>query len=246
MKLVVVTALAIVVGCGRSGFDVQDAGSDSATIGDDATDASPDGLLSTCPTFCDDFNDGDTSPWNTQTGGTGTAVVTNGRLVVTLSATSDTYFLQTQLPAPTTSVSISMKIGWTVSDAGTDCELDLVALNWNMGSCAVPYGFYLVRDGTGPFNVQETNGNAGCNGNRNNPLQNLDNTGLHDVKLTLLLGAANVARVQLDVDGANVLDRATLQPVPSSTLELKVGGVAIRNVASPWTITYDDIVVDVQ
>lgn len=109
-------------------------------------------------------------------------------------------------------------------------------------------GFYLVRDGTEPFDAQETDANGTCTGNVNHAYAILDNTGLHDVKMTITLGAKGVATAQVEIDGMLQTPVTTVnEAVISSTLSLSVGGSAVRNVATnaTWTVTYDDLYVDI-
>lgn len=240
LALVVVLA----AGCGRRRFDdLIDGAPGDVPVADAALDAK------LCAhTFCDDFDRVGTvaDGWDSlATAGTGQGAIMNGQFLVTLGATGDSAYLIRQFPAPTTSLTIGMKIGYAVTNAGTDCEVDLARINWNMGTC-LPFGFYLVRDGTGPFNLQETNGNMACSGNRNNYFTNLDNTGLHDVKLTITLGAANVATAAIEIDGTPEPTITTVRDVVSSTLRIAVGAVVVRNLASAWTVTYEDVYVDIQ
>ena len=241
--LIVLVVLA--AGCGRRRFEELPDGA-PGTLGDALADDAGDAPCAY--TFCDNFNRSGppNEGWDVMgLAGTGQATLVNGQFVATLSATSDSVYLVRQVPAPTTSVVIGMKIGYAATDVGTNCEIDLARLSWNMGTC-MPFGFYLVRDGTGPFNLQETNRNAGCTGNRNNYYGNNDSTGLHDVKLTVTLGAANVATAVMEIDGVPRAPITMVQAVIVSTLRFEIGAVAVRNLASPWTITYEDVYIDVQ
>lgn len=236
-------AIAVVASaCGRYQFEPRDDASAPLDGPDIDTSAS---CLST---FCEDFSTdmGLLQPprWDQSAGGgAGMLGVANGQLTVTLPGTGDSSFLVKTLPAPTTSVTIRMRISYATTNVGTDCEIDLVQLTFASG-CAIPFGFYLVRDGTGPFNLQETNGNATCSANRNNYFSVLENTGPHDVKLTI--GVGSPGNAALFLDGAEVYNRATLQPVPSTPMTLGLGGGIIRNAAAAWTITYDDVIIDVK
>lgn len=170
--------------------------------------------------------------------GTGAGVVSNNQLTITLGANADSYFLRKNLAAPTTSVTFGARISFSTTNVGTNCEVDLAGLNWDSGTCVLPFGFYLVRDGTDVFNLQETNGNATCDNNRNNYVGNHDNVEF-DVKLTVLVG--NPGSAALFINGTQVYSRATLQTIPSSTVTMRVGAFMVRNIAAPWTITYRDV-----
>lgn len=241
MRVAVVAVALLATGCGRRNFDdLSDAGDVDGAVALDAPDATACAF-----TFCDDFSRSDVAQgWDTA-GGTGDVSVAGNQLTVTLDQTSESYFLERALPAPTTSVTVRMKLGYATTAAGINCEVDLARLTWDAGTCATPFGFYLVRDGTDQFNLQETNGNATCAGNRQNYVPE-PAPGLHDIVMTVTLGAAGVARIDATIDGATLAGRTTVQPVPSSTLKLAIGGVIVRNNAGTWTITYDDVVVDVQ
>lgn len=247
MRTFALACLVVAAACGRLRFDVA---TDAAGARDDGDIDTPDATVC-ASTFCDGFDRPDESQpglgWDrTEGGGSPLIAVTGSQATFTLDATGDALYLVKSLPAPATSVTVSMRVGWTIDNPGTDCEVDLVALRWLSDTCATPFGYYLVRDGTNPFNLQETNGNATCTGNRQNYQSVLDNTGLHDVSMTATLGADGVARIQMVLDGTMVVDRTTVQDVPSAPLELWLGGGIVRNGAGTWTITYDDLVVDVQ
>jgi hypothetical protein len=239
----------LLVGCGRYQFESHDAAQRSDSDIDAVDDASPDanGAMPCPVTFCGDFTGGPiVTGWDNQLVMNGaSATEQGGALVVTLPATGAELFLEKQLPAPTTSIEIKVRMRYSTTNAGTDCELDLVALNWQMGTCGLPFGYYFVRDGTGPFNLQETNGNTSC-ANRQNYDINRDSSGPHDYRMLITLGAAGVARVRLDIDQTMVVDHPAAQMVPSSTLLFRLGGVAIRNAAAPWTIEYESLQIDVQ
>ena len=164
---------------------------------------------------------------------------------MTLDQTGERLYLVRSLPAPTSSVAIRMRMGYSTTNAGTDCEVDLVTLRFESGACTTPFGFYIVRDGTDQLTLQETNGNATCAANRNNLIPELT-AGLHDVEMRIDVGAPGVARARLTIDGTMMVDATPVQTVPASPMTLHLGGLISRNAAGAWTITYDDVVVDVQ
>jgi hypothetical protein len=237
--IVPVAIAVLVVGCGRRHFDAL---SDGATDGD-TVDGAP-----ACPyTFCDDFD----RQLNVQQGWDSIDMSgvpeysVGGQLIVTLDQTGELLYLNRSLPAPTSSVTVHLKLGYSTTNAGTNCEVDLLALRFESGACTTPFGFYLVRDGTDQFTLQETNGNTACTGNRDNLIPELT-AGLHDVIMRIDVGPPGVARARLSIDGTMMVDAMPVQTVPASPMTLRLGGVISRNAAGTWTLTYDDLLVDVQ
>jgi hypothetical protein len=227
------------VGCGRRHFDEL---GDAAPGSNDATDAAP-----TC-TFCDDFNRPPPAPdgWDGMSSNSnGTVTVTSmGTLLVTLPASGDGAFLLKDLPAATSAVKIAFRIKYTSTAPGS-AEVDLVQLRWNMPTAGCTYqGFYLVRDSTGPFNLQETY--TGCDTNVNTGLVDLANSGFHLVEMTIELGALNTAHIQVVIDGGTPTEVNAAHVIPSSTVRLSLGGGAVGGVTTPFSIEYDDLVVQVQ
>jgi hypothetical protein len=99
-------------------------------------------------------------------------------------------------------------------------------------ACGLPIDGLLPRARWGPFNLQETC--AGCGGNVNNVLANLDDTGFHHVRLEVPFGAIGTVRVKLAIDGTTVVDEAPTHAIEPSEVELEIGGDAVRNMATPW------------
>lgn len=202
-------------------------------------------------TFCDNFErvgaieDG----WDSKVV-TGTATVdfvesSSKNLAVTLPMTAiEAGLLRKNVGTATTHASLQLRMGYASTTPGT-AEIDLVRLQWNTlpPGCS-SFGYFLVRDGTGPFNLQETYG--GCGGNVNDLLMNLDNSGMHAVKLDVTFGAVGAARVALAIDGTTVFEQATSHAIEASQITLEIGGDAVRNMAAPWTFTYDDVFVDLE
>ena len=231
------------LGCGRRNFDaIGDAGP-----GGDAADA-PDGATVCSGTFCDDFDRPPPAPtgWDgMSTNTTGTATITPmGTLLITLPGTGDGAFLIKDLPAASSKVTISFRIKYTSTAPGI-AEVDLVQLRWNMplAGCTSE-GFYLVRDSTGPFDLQETY--AGCGGNVNTGLVDLANSGFHTVKMTITLGTVPTAHIQVAIDTATPVEVTAAHAIPSSTMRLSLGGGAVRDVTTPFSIEYDDLQIQVQ
>lgn len=224
--------------CGRIWFDPRD---DAAT---------PD--ADTCGhTFCDDFERAGLieEGWGLKLA-TGTATVdfietTSKSLGVTLPMTAiEAALLRKNVGAATTRATLQLRMGYASTTPGT-AEIDLVRLQWNtLPTGCSSFGYFLVRDGTGPFNLQETYG--GCGGNVNDLLMNLDNTGMHAVKVDVTFGAIGTARITLAIDGTTVVDQATSHAIEPSEITLEIGGDAVRNMAAPWTFMYDDMLVDLQ
>jgi hypothetical protein len=243
-RLAVVAVAVLAVGCGRRNFEALMDGAASTGSDADGVDGAVCGV-----TFCDSFerNGNIADGWtNTETTGMVEVSLIGGALNVTLDQTGEAYFLEKALAPAATRVRVRMKLGYSTTNAGTNCELDLVALAWPTGACSNPFGFYIVRDGSDQLTLQETNGNATCTGNRDNFVPELT-SGLHDVELIVTTGAVGVARVRLKVDETTLVDRNTLQAVPTASASLlRLGGVIVRNGAGTWTITYDDVEVDVQ
>lgn len=244
--------LLTLVGCGRLGFGEQTAPGDGAA---DAPDTPGDTTLSCGHTFCDDFDR--TTPLETgwdRIDNTGNAVLSlddsdpvDGFFLLQLpSPDLEGGFLVKQLPAPTAtgSVRIAFDLEYS-SDDPSVAEIDLVQLQWDiLPMTCTSFGFFLVRDGTGPFNLQETYG--GCGGNENTPMEDIDNEPPRRVEMTLTLGAVGTAQIRVDLDGKNVIDKLVSHAVLPSPLTLRLGGGAVRDVMAEWKIAYDNLEVDVQ
>lgn len=133
--------------------------------------------------------------------------------------TIEASLLRRAFPMTTVRATIDLQLGYASATSGT-AEIDLVRLKWRtLPAGCTSFGYFLVRDGTGPFNLQETYG--GCGGNVNNVLSNLDNTGFHRVQLDITFGGIGSARarVKLVIDGAAVVDKATTHAIEPSELE---------------------------
>ena len=207
-----------------------------------------------CPvTFCDNFD----RESSAETGWTTTQV--NGNAVYSLSTLAsvsapksllveffavETAYLIKSLPLATTSARVSLSLSYASTNPGT-AEVDVVALRWDtLPAPCTSFGYYLVRDGTMPFDLQETYG--GCGGNENTPLDILDNTGFHEIDMFVTFGPIGTARVRLDLDGVTRIDKLTSHAIAPSTVTLLVGGGPSRNVVAPWQVFIDDIEVDLK
>jgi hypothetical protein len=246
--VVCVSSLVVVAGCGRRWFDPLD----------DGVDAPAADVLASCGhTFCDDFDRAGPveSGWGALTNsGLALPSLTTARVVsapqaflVELPGTSlESAYLVQSLPMATTSAVVSLQLDYTTTNVN-DAEIDLVALNWDAPPApCTSFGYYLVRDGTMSFNLQETYGGTGCAPSEQNYLPGLDNTGYHAIVMTVTFGAIGTARIKLDIDGTNVVDHTTSHAIPASTLTLRLGAGASRNVVAPWEFRFDDLLVDVQ
>jgi hypothetical protein len=154
-------------------------------------------------------------------------------------------FLSELLPTATSSVHLGfwLSMDGTTKDAGP--EVDLAHIEWNVppgdAGCTT-YGFYIVRDSTGPVVLQETY--AGCASNKNTPLPKF-NIGWHHVDLDV--DYANGGSVTVLFDGTSI--GPPIKPVapPSqSTLTLRIGGVSSRSLPAEWKVLFDDVVADVK
>ncbi len=251
LRAAILPVLIASAACGRVWFDPR---SDAATTIDVPAD---DALASCGHTFCDDFDRSGPvdAGWNavTNSGLAVTSLVTDSlisppqSLLVHLPGTSlESGYLVKQLPMATTSAVVSVQLGYETQNVN-DAEIDLVALNWDAPPApCTTLGYYLVRDGTMNFNLQETYAGTGCAPSEQNYLPGLDNTGFHAVIMTITFGAVGTARVKLDIDGTNVVDHTTSHAITASTLTLRVGAGASRNIVAPWDFRYDDLIVDVQ
>lgn len=233
-----------IAACGRVGFDPRVGGDD---IGGD--DAGGDDAGGDCSeTFCDDFNRDPPleKGWTALSNSIGALPsLTNEEFQLGLPAPNlENGFLEKQFATATTSARVAFRIGYASANPGI-AEIDLVQLKWDtLPAPCTSFGYFLVRDGTGPFDLQETYNN--CGGNENTPLGNRDNTGMHDVVLYVTFGAMGTARVRVDIDGATLVDKLTSHAIAPSTLTLRMGGGAVRDMAAPWLIRYDEVRVLVQ
>jgi hypothetical protein len=252
-RIVVVASLLVLVasaGCGRRWFDPLDDARGEL-------DAPADVIASCGHTFCDDFDRAGPveAGWDmvTNSGLAVLSLTTDGvisppqALLVHLPGTSiESGLLVKQLPMATTSAVVSVQLGFATTNVN-DAEIDLLALNWDMlPAPCTNFGYNLVRDGTVKFNLQETYVGAGCAPAEQNYLPPLDNTGYHAVVMTVTLGAVGTARVKLEIDGTTVVDHTTSHAIPPSTLTLRLGAGASRNIVAPWDFRFDDLIVDVQ
>jgi hypothetical protein len=238
----VVTALVLMqAACGRLGFDqFGSADPDATSDGDD--------MPPPCAfTFCDTF---DRDPplqgaWDNATSSSGALqqLIANEYQLALPAPALHNGFLEKTFPASATRAKLMFRLSYASATPGT-AEIDLVQLKWNalpMGCTS--FGYYLVRDGTGPFGLQETYG--GCGGNENTSLGDRDNSGYHDVLVLVTFGAIGDARIRVDVDGTTLVEKATSHAIAPSDLMLRLGGGAIRNMSDPWLIRYDDVFVQI-
>lgn len=251
MTRFVALALGLLAGC-RWHFDLHDDLSDAAGGDVDGADGAP-----SCEhTFCDDFdrpgpveagwdslfNSGNATPALVTT----TSVSAPQSYDLHLPGTSlEGGFLVKALPVtPASSVVVRVQLGYETSTVN-DAEIDMLQLKWDtLPAGCTEFGYYFVRDGTKAFNLQETYGT--CGGNEQNYLPDLPNSGFHAAVMTVTLGAIGTARIKLELDGATVVDRTTSHAIMPSTLTLRLGAGASRNILAPWDFRYDDLTVDVQ
>lgn len=238
-------------GCGRwrfdELFDADAASNPDVIVGSD--------VASSCGhTFCDDFDRAGPpeAGWDTTTNSgqavfsleTTNAISAPGKFRTHLPGTSlQSGFLVKQLPTVTSSVTVTVQLNIETTNVN-DAEIDLLALNWDtVPSPCTGFGYYLVRDGTMQFNLQETYTN--CGGNEQNYRPLLDNTGWHEIVMHVDVGDIGNAQIQLTIDGNLVVNHTTSHAIAASPLRLRIGAGASRNIVAPWDFDYDDLVVDV-
>lgn len=82
--------------------------------------------------------------------------------------------LRRAFPFASVSATVQLQMRYASTTPGS-AEIDLVRLKWRtLPTGCTSFGYFLVRDGTGPFNLQETF--VGCEFNVNNDHSNLDTT----------------------------------------------------------------------
>ena len=239
-------ALLVVAACGRYRFDplADGSGGDASSCGH---------------TFCDNFDrlTALEAGWDTVSKSAGatlgyTTVAVSPpqayQVDILLTGALEDAFLEKHLPLATTSAVVDLQLSHdSTSPAGT--EIDLVQLQWEMlpvegTTPCTAFGFYLVRDATNQFNLQETFG--GCGSNQQNYLPDLVNTGPHHLHMEITFGAP--AHLRLTIDGVlTTIDHDVMNhAVPPSTIKLRVGAGASRIPTAPWTFRYDDLTVDLE
>ena len=236
----------LVAGCGRYEFDPLT----DASAASDASDDAP----GTCAghTFCDDFDRATpvSTGWDelVNTGGTisivtGTSVSGPKSLLVAMpTAAVGVANLRKTFPRTATHARISFDLSYATANGGI-AELDLVQLQWlELPAPCTNFGYYLVRDSTGPLIMQETY--TGCGGNVNTPLA--FGAGFHHVDMEVWFGLPAAARVTVQIDGAMVFDTMPIREIPASTLLLDFGVPSQRDIIAPWEVRYDDLTVDLE
>jgi hypothetical protein len=248
-------------GCGRYFFDETDH-QDGGTTGDAVADAMAD-AFDCGHTFCDDFDRSGPpeAGWDMITMSTGTMALVSDTsvsgpqsLLVTIPTDGTTLtgnaFLHKQLPMTTTKAVVHLQLQYSTAMT-MNTEADFLALQWDtLPPGCTSFGYYLVRDGTGPFNLQETYGDAGtggvcAGGSVQNYNLDLDNTAMfNDVTMEVTFGAMGTAWLKLTINGSVVVDKMATHPIDPSTLTLQLGGGISRNGLAPWTIRVDELTVD--
>ena len=240
MRSAVVVAL-LLTGCGRWYFDpVADAG---------GSDVAPPDVPACAHTFCDDFNRATPviAGWNGNTLiGDPTREIENGQYHVVVNDINDRADLLQGFPAVTSKITVGFSLRYTNATPSmpADQEIDLVRLSWQtlpVGTCTT-YGVFLVRDGTGPFNLQETY--QGCGANVNTTIRNLVNLPATNVVLSVTFGPPT--RIRIALDGVEVIEQAAAHDAAPGALQLGIGADVVRNVVSDWDFRYDDVYVDVE
>jgi hypothetical protein len=229
-------ALLVLAGCGRFGFGA-----------DDVADAAP----ACAHTFCDDFErtsvQGD---WTSSVVTGGTLSIDNGVLVADLAApTNGLVFLSKDLDVvATSSIHLEVDVEFT---AGTDGEIDLVQIRWlDLPGTCTGFGYFLVRDQTGPVVIQETYVNCGGPASNNDNLASFPSTapsGVQHVAIDVTLGDLGVAHIRTQIGNTLDLDKQlTSYAVPASHLNLQLGTPGDISATAPWQVRYDNFVIDVR
>lgn len=223
-------------GCGRLAFDERGDGVD--------------GPVGCGHTFCDDFDrttpvDTGWSSLDTTAGGTG-AIDTNQLLltVPTMTPTMEigSAVLEVKVPGTfTTHASVELDLAMATTTV-MNTEVDLVRLAWDIppAGCTT-FEFVLVRDGTGPFNLQETY-DAGCVTGGNIEHFNIDLLNKPIAKIRLEVDSSRT--LTLAVDGVEIVREVAAHAVTPSSLTLGIGANVVRNGQTPWMVRYDNVVVD--
>lgn len=221
--------------CGRRDFDaLGDGGRGDAPLPAD---------IGPCThTFCADFTQPNAAEWDSldlTNGGMG--VTGSGTLTATIPATGDGAFVNKTFHA-TTSISIGFTLAYSTTGSNADTELDLVQLVWAtpLAGCT-EQGYFLVKDGSGPIDLQETY--LSCGANFDITYATLEGTGAHTFVLTITLGSP--ARERLVFDGTTLTDNIPTQhDAPASDIHVRVGAAGVRNLDGTWTFVYSNLFVD--
>lgn len=231
--------LLALVGCGRLGFGA-------------STDAAAPDLASCGHTFCDDFERTSpiAGPWDSAMVVGGTLTLDTGTLVAQSPANGDRAFLVKALPRAQQSVHVEADVTF---DAGIDGEIDLIQLHWNdtptFCTAGAAFGYFLVRDQTGPVVIQETYVNCGAPTSSNDIMNSWPSTGpgsKHHVTIDVTMGDVNVATLRAQVDSSLDVSRAiTAHPVPPSVIEIRLGTPGVMNETQGWQVRYDNVIADV-
>lgn len=159
------------------------------------------------------------------------------------------YTLLHHLPVATSTIVVDLQMAYATAST-MNTEADLVSLHWtSLPAGCTDFGYNLVRDGTGPFNLQETYLGTGCGpaaSNVDHYNVMLDNQPLTHVRLEITLGAQGTAHLKLDVGAsAGVVDVVAANPIPASATDLGIGLFVDRNGRATWFTRYDDVLVDI-
>lgn len=236
MRLVAVAALAA---CGRIDFAPRDDAPATSSCGH---------------TFCDDFER--TAPvvgdWTTSSTSGGTLSLDTGTLVAdgtTVMPAAGAVYLAKSFPDP---VSTSIHVEADVElDTGSDGEIDLVQIHWeDLPLTCTSFGYYLVRNRqTSTVIIQETYVGCGGSGSVDDTLPSFPAaapSGTQHVAIDVTMGAKNAgAHLAVHVGDSLDLDKTvTLYDIPASHLSVRVGVPGVQANTGPWSVRYDNVIVD--
>ena len=205
-------------------------------------------------TFCDNFDRSTPvgAPWTAADTSGGTLVLDpsvrvsapNGLLVDVPFPLTGAVYLTEALPRADISIHVELDLDLEQTDA--TAEIDLVQVLWvpPPAPCDA-FGYFFVRDDTGPLELQETFVNCGAASSNDTFPFGVGN-GFHHLALDIQLGALGTAALQVQVDGASVVDKLADRDVPASALELRLGAPGTRTTSVAWRIRYDNVIVDLR
>lgn len=232
-------------GCGRIGFD-------SLAPSVDAADASTDGVVSASPcssahAFCDDFDrSGGLGPWNALVTGTGSLdVVAQGRIspgALRMSLPSQPSGEGPALVATISGTGIDeTRVAFDVrfDQIEADGEVDLLHFRWPPIPPCTAFGMYFVKTTSNTMALQETY--QDCFGVQYHDVGAVD-ANWHHYELFVQYSTQKIRVLR---DGVEMLSTQSVMPLPIAQHSMNLGGpFVVTPLSTPWTISFDDVVVD--